>query len=237
MTEPPGSGADARSDADLLAAHVAGDHDAFGTLFARHRDRLWAVALRTMGNPHDAADGLQDGLVAAYRRAETFRGDAAVTTWLHRVVVNACLDRIRAAKVRRTQPLPDDLDDHGDHGSVEASTAGSTGTAAEVDPEEAAVADERRRAVLAALRTLPAEQRAALVLVDMEGFTVAEVAVILDCAQGTVKSRCSRGRDRLAVLLRDQLGDAPHGEPRAGPARPISATPGPPRHAPEGGAP
>ena len=63
------------SDADLLAAHVAGDPDAFATLFTRHRDRLWAVALRTMGNPHDAADGLQDGLVAAYRRAESFRGD------------------------------------------------------------------------------------------------------------------------------------------------------------------
>jgi RNA polymerase sigma-70 factor (ECF subfamily) len=240
VTEPTGSGTDARSDADLLAAHVAGDHDAFGILFARHRDRLWAVALRTMGNPHDAADGLQDGLVAAYRRAETFRGDAAVTTWLHRVVVNACLDRIRAAKVRRTQPLPDDLDDRGDRGSVEASTGASTGAGTgttPVDPEEAAVADERRRAVLAALRTLPAQQRAALVLVDMEGYTVAEVAAILDCAEGTVKSRCSRGRDRLAVLLRDQLGDPPHGEPRAGPARPIPATPGPPRHAPEGGAP
>ena len=60
---------DDRTDADLLAAHVAGDPDAFATLFTRHRDRLWAVALRTMGNPHDAADGLQDGLVAAYRRA------------------------------------------------------------------------------------------------------------------------------------------------------------------------
>ncbi len=109
MTDGP---ADDRPDADLLAAHVAGDPDAFATLFTRHRDRLWAVALRTMGNPHDAADGLQDGLVAAYRRADSFRGDAAVTTWLHRVVVNACLDRLRAAKVRRADALPDDLDDH-----------------------------------------------------------------------------------------------------------------------------
>ncbi len=238
MTEPSGSGPDARNDADLLAAHVAGDREAFGILFARHRDRLWAVALRTMGNPNDAADGLQDGLVAAYRRAETFRGDAAVTTWLHRVVVNACLDRIRAAKVRRTQPLPDDLDDHGDRGSVEASSAaGPAPASGPVDPEEAAVADERRRAVLGALRTLPAEQRAALVLVDMEGYSVAEVAAILDCAEGTVKSRCSRGRDRLAVLLRDHLDDPRAAEPRAGPARPIPASPAPPRPAPEGGAP
>ena len=90
-----------RSDQELLQAHVDGDDEAFGELFARHRDRLWAVALRTMGNPEDAADGLQDGMIAAFRRAGSYRGDAAVTTWLHRVVVNACLDRIRAAKIRR----------------------------------------------------------------------------------------------------------------------------------------
>jgi len=226
--------AEERSDADLLAAHVAGDAEAFGVLFARHRDRLWAVALRTMGNPHDAADGLQDGLVAAYRRAGTFRGDAAVTTWLHRVVVNACLDRIRAAKVRRTEALPDDLEEYGDRGSAASSTAALDPAA---DPEEAALAADRRRAVLAALAALPAEQRAALVLVDMEGYPVAEVAAILGCAEGTVKSRCARGRARLAVLLRARLGDPPPGEPRDGPSRPIPATPGPPRQAPEGGAP
>ena len=232
------AGGDDRSDADLLAAHVAGDSDAFGVLFGRHRDRLWAVALRTMGDPHDAADGLQDGLVAAYRRAGTFRGDAAVTTWLHRVVVNACLDRIRAAKVRRADPLPDDLEAYGDRGSTAASTAApGAAAAAPVDPAEAALAGDRRRAVLAALATLPPEQRAALVLVDMEGYSVAEVAAILDCAEGTVKSRCSRGRDRLAVLLRDQVGDPPHAEPRAGPGRPIPAAPATPRPAPEGGAP
>ena len=100
-------------DAELLRAHVDGDPDAFAELFVRHRDRLWAVALRTMGNPEDAADGLQDGLIAAYRRAGSFRGEAAVTTWMHRIVVNACLDRMRAAKVRRADPLPDDLEDRG----------------------------------------------------------------------------------------------------------------------------
>src|SRR3954453_23328778 len=109
-------GPDAPSDADLLAAHVAGDGEAFGLLFARHRDRLWAVALRTIGNAEDAADGLQDGMVAAYRRAASFRGEAAVTTWLHRIVVNACLDRLRAAKVRRAEALPDDLEEHGGRG-------------------------------------------------------------------------------------------------------------------------
>ncbi|MEV7429498.1 RNA polymerase sigma factor SigM [Nocardioides sp. NPDC092400] len=185
---------DDRTDAELLAAHVAGDHEAFGRLVARHRDRLWAVALRTTGNREDAADGLQDGLVAAYRRAGSFRGDAAVTTWLHRVVVNACLDRLRAARVRRTERLPDDLEEYGDRGTASPDPGVE-------DPADASVRTERRRAVLAALAALPAEQRAALVLVDMEGYPVAEVAVILGCAVGTVKSRCSRGRTRLAELL------------------------------------
>lgn len=218
-----------RSDAELLQAHVDGDAAAFGVLFARHRDRLWAVALRTMGNPEDAADGLQDGLIAAYRRAGSFRGEAAVTTWLHRVVVNACLDRIRAARVRRTESLPDDLDEYGDRGSR------ASGTVEAEDPAVLAVLGERRQQVLDALAQLPAEQRAALVLVDMEGYPVAEVALMLDCAVGTVKSRCSRGRARLADLL-DLLrpgGDADHSGPGnpddTGSVRSPSASRAPPR--------
>jgi RNA polymerase sigma-70 factor (ECF subfamily) len=220
MTTPV---SDERSDEELLRAHVDGDPDAFGALFARHRDRLWAVALRTMGNPDDAADGLQDGMVAAFRRAGSFRGEAAVTTWLHRVVVNACLDRLRAAKIRRFDALPDDVDDRG---TVVA-------TAARDDrPDEAAEVAERRRRVLDALATLPPEQRAALVLVDMEGYPVAEVAQMLGCAEGTVKSRCSRGRTRLAGLLGDlhhPAGDPPHGNPPPdGPVQPTVRPRGPP---------
>ena len=213
------------TDLMLMRAHVEGDPDAFGTLFARHRDRLWAVALRTMGNPEDAADGLQDGLIAAYRRAGSFRGDAAVTTWLHRVVVNACLDRLRAARVRRAEPLPDDLDEYSNRGAL------ASATDATQDPLDLSVVAERRRRVLAALATLPDEQRAAVVLVDMEGYPVAEVAEMLDCPTGTVKSRCSRGRARLAGLLElerpepgpENVGTAgEHGNPEA--AAPVRTT-------------
>ncbi|WP_457205569.1 RNA polymerase sigma factor SigM [Nocardioides sp. P5_C9_2] len=220
----PAPGADERPDADLLAAHVAGDADAFGVLFGRHRDRLWAVALRTMGNPEDAADGLQDGMVAAFRRAGSFRGEAQVTTWLHRVVVNACLDRIRAAKVRAADALPDDLEERAGRGALVASTAVGD------DPEASALADERRRAVLHALATLPADQRAALVLVDMEGYTVAEAAAILDCAEGTIKSRCSRGRARLAPLL----GALRPSSPPSSPGNPPTGTDVPSTGAPRG---
>jgi RNA polymerase sigma-70 factor (ECF subfamily) len=215
---------DGPDDRALLAAHVAGDAEAFGTLFGRHRDRLWAVALRTTGDPEEAADALQDAMISAFRRAEAYRGDAAVTTWLHRIVVNACLDRLRRRKVRLADALPDDLDERTDRGS--------TLTADPVDPADVAVAHERRAAVLAALDTLPADQRAALVLVDMEGYSVEETAAILECAPGTVKSRCSRGRARLLPLLRE-VGAAgnPGGAarvPSTSPAADPAAEPGDP---------
>jgi RNA polymerase sigma-70 factor (ECF subfamily) len=169
-------------DHALIRAHLAGDRDAFATLVRRHQDRLWAVAVRTLGDREEAADALQDALLSAYQAAARFRGDSAVTTWLHRIVVNACLDRARRRAVRPTVPLPD------------------TG------PREPAVADrtperDTTLAVHDAMRQLPVEQRAALVLVDLHGFSVAEAARILETAEGTVKSRCSRARARLAVIL------------------------------------
>jgi RNA polymerase sigma-70 factor (ECF subfamily) len=185
-----------RSDRQLWGDHRGGDPEAFGVLVHRHRDRLWAVALRTTGNPEDAADALQDALVSAYVRSGSYRGDAAVTTWLHRIVVNACLDRLRRNKVRLADPLPDDLDDVAARGAVVA------GSVADDEPAAHAEADERRRQVLAALDRIAPEQKVALVLVDMEGYPVEEAARILDCPTGTVKSRCARGRARLAQELR-----------------------------------
>jgi RNA polymerase sigma-70 factor (ECF subfamily) len=206
------------TDRQLLQAHVDGDPEAFGELFSRHRDRLWAVALRTTGNRDDAADALQDAMISAFRRAEGYRGDAAVTTWLHRIVVNACLDRLRANKVRAADALPDDLEERADRGSLRTADAAT--------PDEEALTAERRRAVLEALATLPADQRAALVLVDMEGYGVAEAAEILDCAVGTVKSRCSRGRARLAPLL-GVLREPDDHAPRTGNRLTASAVPSP----------
>ena len=168
----------APDDRALLRAHVDGDRDAFTQLVKRHRDRLWAVALRTIGDREDAADALQEALISAYRSAHRFRGDSAVTTWLHRIVVNACLDRVRRRNVRPTVPLPEN------------------------EPMPVAPVDsDTALDVRAALAQLPVEQRAALVLVELQGYSVAEAAAILDVAEGTVKSRCARGRARLASLL------------------------------------
>lgn len=177
------------SDRELLSAHVNGDAHAFSVLVARHKDRMWAVALRTMRNPEEAADALQEAYISAFRRAGSFRGDAAVTTWLHRVVVNACLDRIRRNKVRAADPLPEDPDRAG-----ELATANDT-----VDP---VLVNEERADIASALQQLNPDQRAALVLVDMEGYSVEEAATMLGCAVGTIKSRCARGRAKLVPLLR-----------------------------------
>ena len=185
--------ADGDDDRTLLRRHVDGDTDAFGELVRRHRERLWAVAVRTLRDPDEAADALQDAFVSAFRRAESYRGDAAVTTWLHRIVVNACLDRARRQTVRRVVPLPEE--------DERASSTAAFTTARSV--EDAGEDLERRDAVLTALQQLPPEQRAALVLVDMEGYSVDDAAAVLDCAPGTVKSRCSRGRARLLPLLAD----------------------------------
>jgi RNA polymerase sigma-70 factor (ECF subfamily) len=169
------------SDIELLRRHVAGDSEAFGELFRRHRDRLWAVALRTVGDPEEAGDALQDAMISAFRRAGDFRGDSAVTTWLHRIVVNACLDRLRRKAARPAVSA-------GDEQAFEALVAQDS------DP---ARATDTRLDINAALQLLPPQQRAALLVVDMLGFSVADAAIILDTSQGTVKSRCARARARL----------------------------------------
>ena len=177
MTPTP-TQAQGRSDVELLAAHVAGDHTAFDEIFRRHRDPMWAVALRTTGDRELAADCVQEAFISAFRRAGSFRGDSAVSTWLHRIVVNACLDQLRRrrAVVALEEKEP-------------------------VDPRDDVHRTDVRLDVEAALARLPEHHRAALVLVDMHAVPVAEAAQILGIPVGTVKSRCARGRAALAEIL------------------------------------
>jgi len=123
--------------------------------------------------------------MAAFRGADSYRGEARVTTWLHRIVVNACLDRLRTMRSRETEPFRENLD-----------RWTRMGTTFVKDP---AVMKEQRSVVAEALSTLNADQRATLVLVDTEGYSVEEA--ILGCASGTVKNRCAGGRARLLPLL------------------------------------
>jgi RNA polymerase sigma-70 factor (ECF subfamily) len=177
-----------RSDAELLAAHVAGDPYAFEELFVRHQRQLYRLARLTSRTGEDAADALQDAMLSAHRSAASFRNDAAVSSWLYRIVVNACLDRLRRNKNHVVAVLDDDY-------PVSDSTSRT----------DTAVVVQR------ALMRLPVEQRAAVVAVDMQGYSVADAARLLGVPQGTIKSRCARARARLALMLRYFDHDAQEG--------------------------
>jgi RNA polymerase sigma-70 factor (ECF subfamily) len=174
-----------RSDAELLAAHVAGERYAFEELFLRHHRQLHRLARLTSRSPEDAADALQDAMLSAHRSAGTFRHDAAVSSWLHRIVVNACLDRLRRVKSHPTAPLED----------------------VHPVPDRTAQVDTAV-VVQRALMRLPVGQRAAVVAVDMQGYSIADTAQLLGIPEGTVKSRCARARARLAQLLGHLDGSA-----------------------------
>jgi RNA polymerase sigma-70 factor (ECF subfamily) len=165
----------AKPDADLLHNHVAGDRDAFGVLYERHRSRLRAVAGRIAG-PQDADDAVQTGMLRAYRTADRFRGESAVATWLHRIVVNAAIDI-----TRRRVPVAEGQEPwYPDTGIGQADTR----------------LDVRKHWL-----RLSAEHRAALLLVDMMGYPIAEAAKLVGVCESTMKSRARRARTMLANML------------------------------------
>lgn len=171
------------SDAELLAAHASGDRVAFERLLSRHGPALHRLARLRSTSAEEAEDALQDALLSVHRAAGSFRRDAAVGSWLHRIVVNACTDRRRRAALRPTTVLPDEPCPSGERNG---DRSGDVDTAITV-----------RRALM----RLPAGQRAAVLAVDMLGYSVSEAAALLGVAEGTVKSRRARARARLAVLL------------------------------------
>lgn len=171
------------TDATLLRAHARGVAHAFAELLRRHNDHLWQTAVRTSYTREDAADSLQDALLSAHRTAGSFRGEAEVRSWLHTIVVNSCLDRIRRSKSRPALTLaPESLPEPRNPGSDIARL------------ELSMLLDN-------ALFSLPPEQRTAVVAIDVEGYTVAEAAALLGVREGTIKSRCARARQRLQERL------------------------------------
>lgn len=178
ITVRPVPSLSARSDGELLCAHLAGDRYAFEELFHRHRTELYRLARRRSNTAEDAHDAVQDAMLSAHRAARSFRNDAPVHSWLTRIVLNACRDRLRRNAIRPTVTLTIDTP----------------------VPDPIAQA-ETRLMVRQALSRLPSAQRQAVVAVDMHGYSVADAAALFDVAEGTVKSRCARARARLAVLL------------------------------------
>ncbi len=170
-------------DAALLSRVVDGDHAAFEEVLRAHEDRVFAVCLRILGDRELALDATQETFFTVFRKAGQFRGKSAVGTWIYRIAVNTCYDLLRKAKRRPTNPLPDHLDP------------------ADPSAEEAIEAASLRPEIHQALAALPKDFRAAVVLADVEGIPLPEVALILGVPLGTVKSRIFRGRKLLARTL------------------------------------
>jgi RNA polymerase sigma-70 factor, ECF subfamily len=194
-------GSDERTDATLVAAFLDGEPAAFDALVARHQRRVYAICFRYFGNAADAEDATQDTFLTVLRRASTYAGAAAFSTWLYRVAMNACND---LARRRSRRP-------RGSAFGVE----GLSDRAAPGDPladRELGVDLER------ALATLDATTRTAIVLHDVGGLPYEEVASRLGLPIGTVKSRIHRGHARLADALA-----GPDAEPAAGSRPPTSS--------------
>lgn len=177
----------AENDRELVRAFAAGDPAAFEQLVSRHEQRVYNLAYRMLGSREDARDATQDAFLAALRALPSFRGDAAFSTWLHRIAINACHDLLRK---RQRAPLAGEAGDS-DPGPPSPDHA-----------EAAAAAVDVQRALV----LVPEEFRAVLVLHDVQDLPYEQIGAILGIPIGTVKSRLHRGRVALAGLLRGTPG-------------------------------
>ena len=180
-----------RRDLILLERARAGDLDAFNDLVTVYQDQLFALIVRMVPDRDQASDCVQEAFFSAYRNMAGFRG-GVVRSWLNRIAINAAMDIQRARKRRPSQPYPELEDESWQPPAGE-----------DADPVTTALTTERHRAINDALATITDDQRAAIVLFDVEGFDYAEIAEMTGVSLGTVKSRIHRGR----LALRERLAD------------------------------
>ena len=178
-------------DYNLAQRAARGDVEAFTQLVREHSELVYRVALRMLGND-DAQDASQEVWIRVWRNIKKFRGESAFSTWLYKITVNTCLSTRRREQAREAREFSDELS----YLPIPPSY--------EDDPEDAALARERREELLRALERVRAEHRAALVLRHMEGLSYAEVAEILDVPDGTAKGWVNRGRSALLVALSEE---------------------------------
>lgn len=182
-----------RRDLILIERARAGDLDAFNDLVVLYQDQLFALVVRMVPDRDQASDAVQEAFFSAFRNLHGFRG-GSVKSWLSRICVNAAMDTQRARKRRPVQPYPELEDEHWQP------PAGD-----EADPERTAVQAERSRAIAQALAGITDDQRAAIVLFDVEGYDYAEIATMTGVSLGTVKSRIHRGRLALRAAMEDRM--------------------------------
>jgi len=182
-----------RPDEELVRRYVAGDRAAFSALVSRHERRVYNLAYRMLGREEDARDATQDAFLTALRKLSSFRAEAAFTTWMHRVTVNACYDILRK---RKREPVL---------GEPEEEDRNRVGPASPDHAESAATAIDVQRA----LALVPQEFRAVLILHDIQDLPYEEIAEIVGIPIGTVKSRLHRGRVALGKLLSGERTPGP----------------------------
>jgi RNA polymerase sigma-70 factor (ECF subfamily) len=182
-----------RRDEILVERAKAGDVAAFNQLVEAYQDLLHSLVVRMVPDPDQAADAVQEAFFSAYRNLDRYRGPS-FRGWLTRIAVNAAMDLQRARRRRPASPYPE-LEDE----SWQPPAGDDT------DPERLALTGERGRVLAAAMAAITADQRAAIVLYDVEGYDYAEIAVMTGVSLGTVKSRIHRGRLALRDLLADRM--------------------------------
>jgi len=182
----------ARTDAELISAVQRGERDAVDELLARYETSIYRFGLRMCGNEDDAREVLQETLVAAFRHLPTFRGDAALSTWLYQIARSFCI------KERRGRRPTESLDDaKGDRLAEPAAP-----------PDARAHAREIGAALASAIGALPSEAREAIVLRDVEGLSAEEAAAVIGIEVGALKSRLHRARIQLRAELSALLGES-----------------------------
>jgi RNA polymerase sigma-70 factor (ECF subfamily) len=187
-----------------IRAEGTSSRAAWGELVQRYQDRLYAVCLRMVSDPETAADLTQDAFVKVIQGLDTWDGRARLSTWIIRVTMNVCLSHLRAAKVRRHSSLDQPIQSPfvggaSDEGPI--TTVGSRVEAREPGTGSSVQGREQQRRLLAALADLDPEQRAIIVLRDVQGLDYEQIAAALGIAVGTVKSRLFRARLALRQLI------------------------------------
>jgi RNA polymerase sigma-70 factor, ECF subfamily len=206
MGQGDGDGADAgaqeqRRDLALVTRAQHGDRQAFNALVERHQSAAYALAMRMVGDPDLAADVTQDAFFSAYRAIAGFRG-SSFRAWLLRIVSNGCIDHFRAQGRRPTVSLEATLEaDRDDDASAADARLPKSLIEQAWEPERIALRAETIEHIQRALLKLLPEQRLALVLSDVQGLPYDEIARVMECSLGTVKSRIFRARAHLRAIL------------------------------------
>lgn len=181
----------ATSDEQIIERALTGDADAFGEIVKRWERRIFALAFGMLGREEDARDATQETFLAAFRNLRGFRGEAKVSSWLHRIAINQCITRQRRAKVRGEAALEDE----------EQKNLASFSTPADYSPARIVEGRESTAAVRRAIRTLPEELRQVVVMKEFEELTFKQISEVLDLPLSTVKSRLYTAFKQLEMRL------------------------------------